>query len=285
MSQSENSYIETLVAKEVFVNGNHMRIDRLENGAWRMVLNRPAVKNAFNAEMISEISDGLKKLLTLHPDDLRLLILSGEGPVFCAGADLNYMRQQASADLSDNIKDARMLGQMFFRLASFPVPVLAEIQGAAVGGGFGLAVCADVVLARPQTQFATSEVKLGLVPGVISPYVMRKLNLGHASYMMLSGGKILADEALRYGIVNRIAPVEAGVLKEMVDELLQAGPQSARRTKELIRHASPLPPPETFEYTVRAIADARVAPEAQAGLAAFFDKKSPAWKPESRAKE
>jgi len=262
--------------------GSTVRVERLALGVARLVLNRPEVRNAFNALMIQELSRALEELAVWSAQDLRLLLLEGEGTVFCAGADLAYMREQAAAEAGRNLENARELGGLFAGLAAFPAPVVSFVQGAAIGGGLGLAVCSDFVLADPAAQFATSEVMLGLVPAVISPYIVRRLGLAHAAPLMLTGRRIQAREALASGLVQRL--VEPGespeaALSRVLREFLAAGPQAARATRELLRRIAPLPGPELFELTARTIAQARVSIEGQHGLQAFFGKTAPDWAP------
>ena len=263
-----------------FHGGETVRVEVLARGVMRLVLDRPQVRNAFNAQMILELSQVLDELAALPEDRLRLLLLEGEGNVFCAGADLAYMKEQAEAGAERNLENARELGRMFSSLAGFPAPVVSCVRGAAIGGGLGLAVCSDFVLADPKAVFATSEVMLGLVPAVISPYIVRKLGLAHAAPLMLTGRRIQAREALASGLVQRLVePLEAfdTALARVLREFLAAGPQAARATRELLRRIAPLPDPDLFEFTARTIARARAGSEGQSGLRAFFHKTQPAW--------
>jgi methylglutaconyl-CoA hydratase len=264
----------------LWFDGATIRGETLARGVMRLVLNRPAVRNAFNGQMIQELSQALAELAERPEDQVRLLLLEGEGTVFCAGADLAYMNEQAEAQAARNLENARELGRMFARLAGFPVPVLSCVRGAAIGGGMGLAVCSDFVLADPGSQFATSEVMLGLVPAVIGPYIVRKLGLAHAAPLMLTGRRIQAREALASGLVQRLVePGESSeqALSRVLREFLAAGPQAARATRELLRRIKPLPDPDLFELTARAIAKARAGSEGQSGLRAFFHKTAPPW--------
>jgi len=261
--------------------GETLRVEALAQGVMRLVLNRPAVRNAFNARMIQELSQALAELAAdPDPERMRLLLLEGEGTVFCAGADLAYMREQATAEPGRNRENALELGRMFSRLGRFPVPVVSHVQGAAIGGGLGLAVCSDFVLADPMAVFATSEVTLGLVPAVISPYILRKLGLAHAAPLMLTGRRIQAREALVSGLVQRLVePTESSeeALSRVLREFLSAGPEAARATKELLTRVCPPPGQDLLEYTAGAIAAARASAEGQTGLQAFFNKATPAW--------
>jgi len=257
--------------------GATVRAEALAKGVVRLVLDRPQVRNAFNAEMIRELSQALAELAA---GDLRLLLLEGEGNVFCAGADLAYMQEQAAAEPGRNLENARELGRMFRGLAGFPAPVVSFVRGAAIGGGLGLAVCSDFVLAEPRAVFATSEVMLGLVPAVISPYVVRRLGLAHAAPLMLTGRRVQAQECLASGLVQRLVEPEESAeeaLAKVLRDFLRAGPRAARATRELLLRLAPLPGPELFECTAAAIAQARASSEGQQGLQAFFNKSAPPW--------
>lgn len=266
----------------VLFSGERVRAESLSSGVVRLLLVRGELRNAFDGRMIQEISDCLDGLAKLSPAQLRVLLLEGEGKVFCAGADLAHMAAQAVAPLEVNLAEARNLGSMFHRLAAFPAPVLCVVQGAAIGGGFGLAACADLVLAEFAAIFATTEVRLGIVPGVISPYLIRRLGLSQATPLMLSGSRISAAEAHRIGLVHHLVP-EGGSLEGarelLLHELLQAGPEAARRTKGLLLRAHPLPDEDWREWTVQAIAEARQGAEGQTGLRVFLEKSQAPWIP------
>ena len=260
--------------------GERLRGESLSHGVGRLVLARPALRNAFDALMVEELIQCLAAFQALSPEALRVLVLAGEGSVFCAGADLGHMRAQAQAGPEGNTADARALATLFRTLAAFPAPVVCVAQGAALGGGFGLAACSDIVLADAAAKFATTEVRLGIVPGVISPFVLRKVGLAHGAPLMLSGRRIAAEEARSIGLVHRVVPSVADLdacLTGVLLDLLQAGPRAARGTKALILRAQPLPDPELTEFTVQAIVQARASAEGQAGLGAFLAKQAAPW--------
>ena len=257
-----------------------IRLESLPMGVKRIVLKRPEVRNAFDETMMGELGDVLDHLSGIpDPVQMRLLLIAGEGKAFSAGADLGYMKRLAERSVEESTEDARGLARLFYRLADFPTPVVAAVQGAAIGGGMGLAVCADYVVAEESAVFATTEVLLGIVPGVISPYIVRKIGLANAGPMMLTGKRLRAPEAYRLGLVHEVCLAEG--LEEAVERVLvshlRAGPVAARRTKELLKSARPLPGPELIEETARQIAEARSSPEGREGLKAFFDKKTPSW--------
>lgn len=264
-------------------DGQTVLVRHAGHGVVRVILNRPAVRNAFNAEMITELTDVIAELAaTKDENKMRVLVLEGTGAHFCAGADLNYMQEQSKAGEAQSLRDARVLGTLFFRLASFPTTVVACVRGGAIGGGFGLVCCSDVVLCESTSVFATSEVRLGIVPGVISPYIVRKLGVGRAAPFMLSGERLSATYAAQLGLVQYVVEGQDPAslqkkLAEVVSEHLKSGPNAARRCKELLRKTHPLPDQGLFEFTAVSIATARCSSEAQHGLSKFFEKQSPSW--------
>jgi methylglutaconyl-CoA hydratase len=261
------------------LEGSNIRVECLPLGVKRMVLSRPQVRNAFDESTMTEIKDALAHLANREPEQMRLLVVTGEGKVFSAGADVGYMRRLAERGEDESLEDARSLAELFYHLADFPTPVVGAVRGAAIGGAFGLTVCMDYVLAEEKAIFATSEVRLGLVPAVISPYIVRRLGLANAASLMLSGRRIGASEAMRLGLVQRVVTAESfdEALQEVVMDFLYAGPHATRRTKQLLKKAHPLPSSESIEFTAGQIAQARCSEEGQAGLEAFFDKAPPPW--------
>jgi methylglutaconyl-CoA hydratase len=242
-------------------------------------LSRPLRRNAFDADMIAQISGVLQHCHGL--EKLRVLKILAQGPVFCAGADLNYMQSQALFSAAENERDAKRLAEMFYLLVSLPMPTVAYVQGAAIGGGLGILACVDYVSAERSCVFATSEVKLGLVPGVISPYVVRKLGSTHAFQIMLSGARFGAVDALRFGLIQHIS--ESGTAKrdatldDYVGELMSASSEATRVTKKLVQQMNPLPTQAQIDFSILAIAQARSSSQGREGVAAFFEKRKPNW--------
>lgn len=272
--------MKDLPVERVVTEASTLRLESLSLGVKRIVLARPEVRNAFDETMIAELGDVLDHLSGIpEPDQMRLLLLAGEGKVFCAGADLAYMKRLAGKSERESLEDAKSLARLFYKLADFPSPVIADVQGAAIGGGLGLTVCSDFVLADEGAVFATSEVLLGIVPGVISPYIVRKIGLANAAPLMLTGRRLPAAGAAAIGLVSRVVPAFAreGALQEVVLDFLAAGPEAQRRTKELLKKAAPLPDGEIIDFTADAIARARRSPEGRKGLEAFFARSPPAW--------
>jgi len=265
----------------------YFQIQNLPQGVKKIIFTRPKVKNAFDQQMILELKTCFESLIEIkQQNDLRLVILTGEDQMFCAGADLNYMREQSHKSFEENSHDANLLGKMFFALASIPCPVISAVKGAAIGGGLGLCACSDFVLAENKAIFATSEVKLGLVPAVISPYIIRKIGVSSASHLMLTGSKIDTQQAHKIGLVNQITSPEQYELnlENLIESFLTAGPNAARMTKKLIHAISPLPDQKTFDDTVKTIALARSSDEGQEGLNSFFEKKKASWCPRTTDK-
>ncbi len=264
----------------LFYEGKHVRVESHTYGVKKLILTRPDIRNAFHEEMITELLACLDQLRSISStDEMRLLTISGEGRVFCAGADLNYMKQQSEKTHEDNLKDARFLGKLFFDLSNFPTPVLAIVQGAAIGGGFGLVSCSDVVICDSECGFATSEVLLGIIPAVISPYIIRKIGVGKSSPFMLSGQRLTAQEAFQLGLVHIIADNSSLLMEveKITYRLLQAGPEAARKTKGLLKECYPLPNYDIQEFTAQQIATTRCSHEAKEGLCSFFQKTKPTW--------
>jgi len=264
---------------QVVYHGEALRLDLLAHHVLRLTLARPRSRNAINEVMIAEFETAFAWLED-HGEVVRLLLLQGEGETFCAGADLAYMRALASVPETENLAEARRLGRIYFRLAGGPVPVVCHIQGAALGGGLGLAACADFVLAQASAVFATPEVRLGLVAGVIGPYVVRKLGLARAAPLLQSGARMSAREALAAGLVQRVVePTEdpGDLLSQVLQSFLHGGPMAIRRTRDLLRVLAPLPAPEVIEAAARAIAQARASTEARSGLGARAGKLPPPW--------
>jgi methylglutaconyl-CoA hydratase len=247
----------------------------------RVTLSRPEVRNAFNAELIADLHDAFTTLAGEPPEALRAVVLAGEGPAFCAGADVTWMRASAALSVEDNEADARRMAEMLESIDSCPVPVVARVHGAALGGGMGLCAVADVTLAAAGTAFGFTETKLGILPAVISPFVIARIGEGQARALFPSGERFEADRALRIGLAHEVLPDEAALderVAAVVGELLSAGPTAARAAKAIIREQRGLAPAGRRSLTVRAIARQRVSPEGQEGLGAYLEKRPAAWR-------
>ena len=246
----------------------------------RVSLDRPEVRNAFNAELIAELRAAFAALAAEGPDALRGVLLAGAGSVFCAGADVDWMRSAAAMSVEDNERDAAALHAMLAAVDRCPVPVIARVQGAALGGGMGLCAAADIVIATAGTTFGFTETKLGIIPAVISPFVLAKIGESHARALFATGQRFDAERALRIGLVHELVPNEAGLdtrVDELLGELRSAGPTAARSAKALVRELRALDPEDARQHTIRHIAQQRTSPEGQEGLGAFLDKRPPRW--------
>ncbi|MBY6094537.1 enoyl-CoA hydratase-related protein [Ferrimonas balearica] len=242
----------------------------------RLTLNRPDKHNAFNAETIAELLDALASVAA--NDALSLLVLDANGKHFCAGADLGWMQAQAAMNADANLADARQLALLMQRLDQLPIPVVALVQGAAFGGALGLIACADIVVAQPNSLFCLSEVKLGLIPSAISPYVSRAIGLRQMRRYALTAERFDGQRAHALGLVHELADTPADAAQPLIDALLSNGPQALRACKSLLAHVADAPIDDALsEETARRIAEVRVSPEGQEGLQAFFDKRSPQW--------
>jgi methylglutaconyl-CoA hydratase len=232
----------------------------------RITLTRPDRRNAFDAGLIAELSEAFVDL-----GRARAVVLAGEGPSFCAGADVDWMRASAGLSFDENVADANAMRQMFETIDRCPAPVVARVQGHALGGGAGLVAAADVAIAAPRTVFAFSEVKLGIIPAVISPFALARIGPGQARRYFVTGERFDAATALRIGLVSEVAEDLDGAVDRVVAELLSAGPQAARWAKRLVRER-----PDGAE-TARWIAERRTSEEGQEGLAAFLERREPSW--------
>lgn len=249
----------------------------LENNVVRATLARPEIRNAFNAELIAEFTRVLRD--HAEREDVRALVIAAEGNTFCAGADVHWMRAQKDATLQANIEDAQALYDMFFELYDFPHPTIARVQGAAFGGGVGLIACCDFVVMAEDATLAFSEVKLGLVPATISPFVVRKIGEGRAREFFLTGALISAAQAFSVGLANLVVPIEE--LDTAVDEYLKrlfiCGPVALRVTKELLREVPRQSLSDARFFTAERIAEQRISEEGQEGIAAFLESRKPSW--------
>jgi methylglutaconyl-CoA hydratase len=234
-----------------------------------VTLNRPEKRNALNAAMLvslKEIFDQLEK-----DDSVRVVVLKGAGSIFCAGADIEEMKQQTKIEDLDNMLET---------LGNFPKALVAVVQGAAIGGGLGLVSCCDVVLARAETKFALSEVRLGILPAVILPYVKRKIGFSQASRFMLTAERFEADKAKEINLIHEVLDSQEELeacLLSLLTELLKGGPEAQKSCKKLLRQLDSKDFAEVRKICKEAISHQRDQPEAQEGLSAFLEKRKPSW--------
>jgi methylglutaconyl-CoA hydratase len=247
------------------------------DGVLSVTLNRPEVHNAFNDELIGEAIDLFSSIESR--DGIRAVVLRGDGPNFCAGADLNWMSRMVSYTRDENIRDSSLLAKMYALIDDCPLPVIGRIQGAAIGGGVGLVSVCDIAIASSDAKFGLSEVKLGILPAVISPYVIAKIGASHARALFLTGERFDAERALRIGLVHRVVDPAAldEALAETVKQLRSSGPEAVRECKKLIRFVSTEPRTESIPYTIDAIATRRTSTEGQSGMSAFLNKQKAPW--------
>jgi methylglutaconyl-CoA hydratase len=245
----------------------------------RLTLNRPDVRNAFDDDMIAELSAAAGRVA--EDSTLRAIVLAGAGKTFCGGADLGWMSGAVEYSHRDNLSDAEDLARMLERLDTLPVPVVGRVHGAAIGGGVGLTAICDIVVAAEDAVFALSEVKLGILPAVISPYVMSKIGVSAARELFLTGRRFSATRAREIGLVHEVVPaadLDAAVDRRLSD-VFASGPRAIAAAKALIRQIAGESPNDVIGYTTNSIAVQRVSAEGQEGMRAFLEKRKPDWAP------
>jgi len=244
-----------------------LRIER-DGGVQRVTIAKPERRNAFDAALIAELHEAFVAI----GDDVRVVVLAGDGPSFSAGADVEWQRASIDLSFDENVEDALRLYRMLEAVDSCPAPLVARVQGHALGGGSGLAACADVVIASPGASFGFTEVRLGIIPAVISPFVFAKIGAGHARRLFLTGERFDAETALRIGLVHEIADDLDAAVGRVVSEILESGPQATRAAKRLAREQ-----PSSGEELARLAAGLRSGDEGQDGLRAFLERRAPGW--------
>lgn len=244
----------------------------------RVALDRPDVHNAFNDELIPLLKDAFTDLGSRK--DVRAIILAGNGKSFCAGGDLNWMKRMVGYSRDENIEDARAMARMFLAIAKCPKPVIARVHGAALGGGSGLVAACDIAIAVESAQFGFTEVKLGIIPGVISPFVIARIGVARAREYFLTGERFSASVALQLGLVQHVVADEAALdasIDSKVAEILTSAPSAVAAAKELIFGVAERTLETSLEFTADAIARARAGEEGQAGMKAFLQREKPPW--------
>ena len=258
--------------------GESFRLSRGEDAVAHLTLSRPEVHNAFDDALIAELTAALEALA--EDSSVRALVLAAEGKSFSAGADLGWMQRMAGYGDEENLADARALARLMATLDALPKPTLALVQGAAYGGGVGLVACCDIVVAAERASFCLSEVMLGLIPAVISPYVIGKIGASAARRYFLTAERFDAQRALVLGLVHEVVAPEAleATGASILGALSAGGPSSQAAAKALIRDLTGRPiDTEVIEETARRIADVRAGQEAREGIAAFLEKRKPSW--------
>jgi methylglutaconyl-CoA hydratase len=253
---------------------------RRADGSAHITLNRPEIHNAFDDRLIAELTAALAALAS--DDGVRVVVLTGSGKSFSAGADLNWMRRTSTYGEAENLADARALAKLMATLNELPKPTIARVNGAALGGGTGLVACCDIVVASSHAMFGTTEVRLGLIPAVIGPYVVAAIGVRQARRLMLTGERIGAAEAARIGLVHEVVAADEldAAIATILDHLLKGGPDALAGAKRLVHDLAGRPiDAELIDYTARRIAALRATPEAREGVAAFLDKRPANWLP------
>lgn len=242
-----------------------------------VTMRRAAVHNALNTQLAQDLQAAFTDLLT----DTRLhaVVLTGDGPSFSAGADLSMMKEAATFSQEQNLSDALRLADLFDTINSFPCPVVGRVNGTAMGGGVGFIAVCDIVIAAENARLAFSEVKLGIAPAVISPYVVRKIGEGHARVLFATGERFSAARAREIGLVHTVVQLEEldAAVEKTLKELLRSGPQALRACKQLALHVGQMDHDSARKYTAEVIATLRVSDEGQEGLRSFLEKRDPNW--------
>lgn len=248
-----------------------------EEGVVRLFFNRPEVHNAFNSAMIGELDDAIEKIKA--DDSIRVVVFSGKGKSFCAGADINWMQEIIHYSYEQNLEESLQLAELLHKIFILSKPTVAMVNGTAIGGGNGFLSACDMAIASEEAKFGLSEVKIGLVPAAISLYVIKKIGESKAREYFLTGRRMSAQKALEIGLINQVvAPGELeNTVEDIVQLLLTSGPEALASCKELITKVPHMSFEEAKEFTARMIADLRVSDEGQEGMAAYLEKRKPAW--------
>src|SRR2546428_10499615 len=251
------------------------------DGVLLVTLNRPEVHNAFNDELIGEAVEVFRGV---GQRSVRAVVLRGSGSNFCAGADLNWMSGMLNYSRDENVRDSSNLARMYACINECDIPVIGRIQGAAIGGGVGLVAVCDIAICTRDSKFGLAEVKLGILPAVISPYVIAKIGQSHARALFLTGERFDAERALHIGLVHRTVDDSAALdpaIDEVIAQIKTSGPQAVRECKKLIAHVASHDLIDAIPYTIEAIATRRGSEEGQAGMKAFLKKEKPPWTTEN----
>jgi methylglutaconyl-CoA hydratase len=253
-----------------------LQIERRGDEVW-WTLHRPEVRNALDDTLIATLRDQAREVAA--DPSVRVVVLRGDGAAFCAGADLAWMRRMREYDEARNLADAVAVAEMFHALASLPMPLVARVHGAALGGGSGLLAVSDLVVAAADTQIGFTEARVGILPATIAPYVVRRIGISAARTLFLRAHRFDAADALRLGLVDEVCAAENldRVLQARLDELALGAASAHRATKALLTQLAPLPDEAERQLTAAAIARQRVSDDGQEGLRAFLEKRAPGW--------
>ena len=249
----------------------------VEDHVARVILNRPEIRNAFNEVMIGELLEVFRDIA--QREDVRVVVLTGSGTCYCAGADLHWMKKIQDYSYDENFEDTLRLAELMYSMYSSPKPTIARINGPAIGGGTGFVAVCDLAIAAESAVFSFSEVKIGVVPACISPYVVRRVGESRCREFFLTGERLSAQRALKSGLVNQVVP-EGELDKavgERVEQLLSSGPYALNVCKRLLQKVPLLDFEEAKTFTADVLAKLREGEEAQEGMSAFFEKRKPRW--------
>jgi methylglutaconyl-CoA hydratase len=257
----------------------------IEKNAAFVVLDRPDVHNAFNDELVQQITATFTELG--QRPEIRVIVLCANGKSFCAGADLNWMKRMVQYSHEENLADARAAGRMFLAIAKCPKPVIARVHGAALGGGAGLVAACDIGIAIESAQFGFTEVKLGIIPALISPFVIAKIGPGRAREFFITGERFLAPVAMTIGLIQHVASHELALdalIDSKISQILTSAPCAIAAAKELVSGIAAQNLEKSVEFAAEAIARLRASGEGQAGMKAFLERQKPPWIEKSNGK-
>lgn len=251
---------------------------RIDGAVATIAFNRPEIHNAFNATVITELTHAFSQI---GKSLVRIVVLTGEGKSFCSGADLNWMRSVINQSFEENLAEATALAELFYLIYSLKQPVIARVNGAAIGGGTGFVAVCDLAIAARSAKFSFSEVKIGVVPACIGPYVVKKLGEGKARELFITGERMDAARAHEVGLVNRVVDDDRldAAVSDMVQSVLTSGPEAIAMAKTLIGNVPSMPPDKFKPYTAEMIARLRISKEGQEGMDAYLNKRTPSWAP------
>ncbi|HOP06975.1 MAG TPA: enoyl-CoA hydratase/isomerase family protein [candidate division Zixibacteria bacterium] len=257
---------------------NYQTVDFSVDGRIANVtFNRPEIHNAFNGTVIEEMSDIFAKIKA--DDDIRVVLLTGRGKSFCAGADLNWMRGVIKQSFDENLAESNALADLFYSIYTCKRPVIGRINGAAIGGGTGFVAVCDIAIAARSAKFSFSEVKIGVVPACIGPYVVKKMGEGKARELFITGERMNGDRAYEVGLVNRVVDDDQldAEVNNLVKSVLTSGPEAVAMAKRLVSEVPGMTPEQFKPFTAEMIARLRVSDEGQEGMDAFLNKRKPNW--------
>ncbi|HWR83368.1 MAG TPA: enoyl-CoA hydratase-related protein [Candidatus Deferrimicrobium sp.] len=248
-----------------------------QNRVARITFNRPEIHNAFNATVITEMLDVFEQIE--KDDKVRVVVLTGAGKSFCAGADLNWMRAVIHQSFEQNLAESNALAELFHRMYTCKRPIIGRINGAAIGGGAGFVAVCDIAIAARSAVFSFSEVKIGVIPACIGPYVVKKVGEGRTRELFITGERMTADRAAEVGLVNKVVDDEQldTEVEKLTASILSSGPEAVAMAKKLISEVPSMTPKQFKPYTAEMIARLRISEEGQEGMAAYLHKRKPGW--------